>query len=65
MHCVGIARSAETDGLDGWEAVRLWNEHLMGRPHALKLLIEYNREDVVNLERLMRMAYPMLAEKLV
>lgn len=48
---LGIARGEDTDGLSGWDAVKLWNmyNHL-GDESALARLIAYNREDVVNLE---------------
>jgi uncharacterized protein YprB with RNaseH-like and TPR domain len=54
---VGIERSPATKGLAGRDAVHLWNRHLRGSQDALNLLLEYNREDVVNLEKLMEMAY--------
>lgn len=50
---LGIARGEDTDGLSGWDAVKLWNMyHHLGDESALERLIAYNREDVVNLERL-------------
>lgn len=49
---LGIERSPETKGLTGRDAVFLWRDHLRGRTGALERLIAYNREDVVNLERL-------------
>lgn len=54
---LGIARSSETDGMDGGEAIVLWQRHLLGDPHALDLLLKYNCEDVKNLEPLMKFAY--------
>ena len=60
---LGIERSPETEGLDGWEAVRLWREWEQGSQQALDLLKAYNREDITNLERLMRLAYRGLCEK--
>lgn len=54
---LGIARGEETDGLTGLDAVRLWRAYQRGNDGALKTLIEYNREDVVNLERLAEIAY--------
>jgi uncharacterized protein len=45
---LGIARA--TAGISGWDAPRLWNRYEMaGDQAALELLLEYNREDVVNL----------------
>lgn len=45
---LGIGR--ETAGLSGWDAPRLWNrfEHA-GDRNALRTLLDYNREDVINL----------------
>jgi uncharacterized protein YprB with RNaseH-like and TPR domain len=40
--------------IDGWAAVRLWYEYVNNHDmHALSTLLNYNREDVVNL-RLLR-----------
>lgn len=60
---LGIVRSPETEGLDGWDAVRLWRESERGSSEALELLKAYNREDVVNLETLLRYAYRELCAK--
>ncbi len=57
---LGIARGEETDGLSGWDAVRLWREHLEGKDKSLQTLIDYNREDVVNLETLAQIAFDKL-----
>jgi uncharacterized protein YprB with RNaseH-like and TPR domain len=49
----GIARN--TRGMGGWDAMQLWtcyeNE---GNQDALRVLLEYNREDVMNLMQLER-----------
>lgn len=58
---VGIARSDETDGLTGWDAVKLWRRYEMyGDERALNTLIAYNLDDVVNLEPLAEIAYAEL-----
>lgn len=57
---LGIARTDETDGLTGFDAIRLWNEYQSGRDESLSTLIEYNREDVVNLERLAEIGFEKL-----
>jgi uncharacterized protein YprB with RNaseH-like and TPR domain len=54
---IGIERSPETRGLTGRDAVRLWGNYLRGSEKALETLLAYNREDVVNLEKLMELAY--------
>lgn len=60
---LGIQRCAETEGLTGYDAVRLWRQYeRAGRESALDTLIAYNREDVVNLQVLARHAYQRLAE---
>jgi uncharacterized protein YprB with RNaseH-like and TPR domain len=42
-----------TKGLDGFDAMRLWHRYeATGDGEALATLLEYNREDVVNLKRL-------------
>jgi uncharacterized protein len=49
----GIARN--TRGMDGWDALRLWARYENeGDREALDLLLEYNREDVMNLVQLER-----------
>jgi uncharacterized protein len=60
---LGIARSEQTAGLSGWDAVRLWEEYRRGSGRSLARLLAYNEEDVVNLERLMQIAYAGLREK--
>ncbi|MBM4446173.1 MAG: exonuclease [Chloroflexi bacterium] len=46
---LGIPRQLQ--GVNGYEAVRLWWSYLKGgNQSALKLLLKYNREDVVNLK---------------
>jgi uncharacterized protein YprB with RNaseH-like and TPR domain len=58
---LGIERSPETAGLNGYDAVKLWRRHIqLGDTRALDRLIAYNREDVVNLERLAEYAYENL-----
>lgn len=54
---LGIERSPETKGLTGRDAVRLWRRYMYGNSSALDTLLAYNRDDVVNLERLMETAY--------
>jgi len=49
----GIARN--TRGMSGWDALKLWARYENeGDQAALDLLLEYNREDVVNLMQLER-----------
>jgi uncharacterized protein YprB with RNaseH-like and TPR domain len=44
---LGIGRAS--DGLTGADAMRLWQEWLGGDRRALKTLLRYNEDDVVNL----------------
>lgn len=53
----GIKRPDEVSGMDGYEAVLLWDRHCRGDYAALPTLLTYNREDVVNLEVLMDKAF--------
>lgn len=60
---LGISRSKETQGMGGYEAVVLWNKFKEGNRDALKTLLEYNKEDIENLEYLMDFAFRNLKEK--
>lgn len=58
---IGIARPNQTVGLNGLDAIKLWNRYeYFGDKKALQLLIDYNREDVVNLEVLAEFAVERL-----
>ena len=49
---LGIIR--ETEGLNGYDAVKLWKKWVEEKDKsALKKLIIYNKEDVVNLKKIM------------
>ncbi len=58
----GIHRPPEVAGMDGYDAVLLWERHQRGDLTALELLLDYNREDVANLEVLMDRAFGMCQE---
>ena len=60
---LGIARSDEIDGVDGFEAVRLWHRYQRGDKKALQTLISYNNADIMNLEPLMALAYERMRER--
>lgn len=56
---LGIDRG-DIKGIDGFFAVLLWNDYLENKNQkALETLLAYNIEDVVNLEKLMTIAYNM------
>ncbi|MFH1642447.1 MAG: ribonuclease H-like domain-containing protein [Nanoarchaeota archaeon] len=59
----GLQRSDETDGMDGFEAVRLWYKYLNGDDSALALLKKYNTEDIVGLKTLAANVYKLLKNK--
>lgn len=58
---LGWDRGEGIDGLTGLDAIRLWTEYCRGRADSLDKLIAYNREDVVNLEKLAQIAYDQLS----
>lgn len=62
---LNIRRIPETEGLDGYDAVRLWRIFRQGGTNAedaLRLLISYNREDVINMKEILEFAIPKLQE---
>jgi hypothetical protein len=61
---LGIARSEEIEGADGFLAVLLWREHGRGRAGALETLLRYCLEDVVHLKPLLDHAYNALTQGL-
>ncbi|MFQ5919297.1 MAG: ribonuclease H-like domain-containing protein [Thermoplasmata archaeon] len=52
-----IRRSRATEGVRGWDAVYLWRRYQKGDEEALRILLQYNGEDVVNLKPLLEIAY--------
>ncbi len=59
----GISRQSDVSGLNGYDAVRLWQKYRRGKKKALDLLIRYNQEDVINLKTLMHMGYEQMREE--
>jgi len=58
----GISRG-ELDGVDGYDAVLLWDRYeKTGDERALRTLLAYNIEDVINLEVLAYKAFNLLIE---
>ena len=53
---LNLTRPPSVRDLSGWDAVRLWREHLEGRRQALPLLLEYNAYDAVNLAPLLELS---------
>lgn len=61
---VGIERSRETAGLNGWDAVRLWREWRYGSEEARRVLLQYNAEDVLNMAPLADLAFTGLCRRI-
>ncbi len=59
---LGIVRDLSVQGMDGYDAVRLWEFSRRGSKEALDLLITYNREDTINLFEIAESLYSMLRE---
>ncbi|HIJ60457.1 MAG TPA: ribonuclease H-like domain-containing protein [Nitrospirae bacterium] len=57
-----INRNHRLTGMNGYDAVRLWEQWKSGSEEALNLLIEYNKADTINLKKLADMIYPLLRE---
>jgi uncharacterized protein YprB with RNaseH-like and TPR domain len=52
-----LSREEGIQGVDGWQAVLLWQRACRGDRHALDTLVRYCAEDVVGLEPLAELAY--------
>jgi len=61
---LGMERPSEVADLNGWDAVRLWYEYEAGSRESLRLLAEYNVEDILNLEPLLRYSINKYIERL-
>ncbi|MBI5639761.1 MAG: ribonuclease H-like domain-containing protein [Nitrospirae bacterium] len=61
-HGFGIERDEAVQGLDGYDAVKLWELSQRGSHEALDLLTRYNREDTVNLMQLAGIFYEGLRQ---
>jgi uncharacterized protein YprB with RNaseH-like and TPR domain len=59
---LGIEREDAVKGLDGYDAVKLWDHSRKGSRESLDLLIRYNREDTVNLARIASLFYEKLRQ---
>jgi uncharacterized protein YprB with RNaseH-like and TPR domain len=49
-HRLGLERDPDLQGLDGWDAVRLWSHWRRGDADARDRLERYNAADTMNLE---------------
>ncbi len=59
----GIERCEDVRGLDGYDAVKLWEYAKQGSSEALELLKMYNKEDTVNLYEIAKIIYQKLRSK--
>lgn len=62
---LGLGSRDGVEGVDGLEAVRLWESHRRGVPGALQKLVAYNRADTENLEPLMQYACGEMTRRLL
>lgn len=53
----GIERNESVKGMDGYAAVKLWEQAKKGSPEAMDLLLTYNREDTTSLMKLAEILY--------
>ena len=58
-----IPREAAIEGLDGWDAVRLWHQWRGGDESALDLLLRYNAADARNLEPLAELLFDRMVAR--
>ena len=61
----GVLRDEEVQPIDGFGATVLWNRYLRGNFDALRLLVEYNIADTINLKTLMEKACHMMEKTLL
>ena len=62
---LGVGRDSALDGLDGWDAVRLWHRYCRGDNASLDTLVAYNRSDIENLQPLADFACGTLKKQLL
>ena len=60
---MGIRRAPDLQGLDGWDAVRLWHAWGNGETAARDRLLRYNEADTRNLEPLAELLYDELVAR--
>lgn len=59
---LGIERDENVKGMDGYDAVKLWELAKRGNGEAKRLLMLYNREDTVNLMQIADILYQRLKQ---
>jgi uncharacterized protein YprB with RNaseH-like and TPR domain len=61
----GLARAPQIDGMDGYDAVKLWRTYQQGDQSALERLIQYNTADIVHLKPLMETGFEKMKRRLL
>jgi len=62
---LGVGDRSGVEGVDGLDAVRLWQEYRRGSTTALDRLVRYNRADTVNLEPLLHLTATELERRVL
>lgn len=62
---LGLGDRSGVEGIEGVDAVRLWEEARRGVPGSLAKLVEYNRADAVNLEPLLDFGVRELSRRIL
>ncbi|MFH1035890.1 MAG: ribonuclease H-like domain-containing protein [Pseudomonadota bacterium] len=62
---LGLGRPEPVRDLSGFDALRLWQEHLAGDHQALETLLLYNAMDVINLAPLLKLTVEQMAQRLL
>ena len=60
-----LSRAPEIDGMNGYDAVKLWRAYQWGDQSALERLIQYNTADIVHLKPLMERGYEEMKRRLL
>jgi uncharacterized protein YprB with RNaseH-like and TPR domain len=60
---IGIQRDESVKGMNGYDAVKLWEHARNGSTEALNLLVTYNREDTIHLFHIAKVIYQKLKEQ--
>ncbi len=61
----GLKRASDIEGMDGFDAVKLWRAYQWGDHSSLDLLLHYNTADTVNLEPLMEKGFELMKKRLL
>jgi len=59
---LNIFRDDDINGMNGYDAVKLWSNYKYGNMQSLETLIKYNRDDTVNLFNIAKYVYTKLKE---